>query len=133
MSREIIAFHGWLGFVLAVAIFETGLMPAATLPSLAFWLGAAAGLAGIVAIVCSAMIYVATRRDFWTATDDSGSCSRQSLGRPRDGHRLCKVVCSPALVAIRLGTRAVDCRCAQRQLRPISRATREPSNSSKAL
>lgn len=67
MSREIIAFHLWLAPVAAVALFETGLMPRLVPPSLETWFGSAAAAAGIVAILCSAMIYVATRRAFWSA------------------------------------------------------------------
>jgi formate dehydrogenase iron-sulfur subunit len=66
MSREIIVFHLW--FVAAGMFAASMAIPDGGWPALArHGLGAVTALTGIAAIVCSAMIYVATRREFWSA------------------------------------------------------------------
>jgi DMSO reductase anchor subunit len=67
MSREIIVFHLWLG--LAALFVVTLLWPGGGQLGLArHAFGAATALMGVAAVVCSAMIYVATRREFWSAS-----------------------------------------------------------------
>ena len=66
MSREIIAFHAWIGLA---AIFVLALMlPASPLsPGTLHGLGIATAVSGSAALLCSAMVYVATRREMWNA------------------------------------------------------------------
>jgi DMSO reductase anchor subunit len=63
MSREIIAFGAWSliagGFVAATMLSAE--------PALRLMLWGLTALTGVVAVFCSAMIYVATRRAFWSA------------------------------------------------------------------
>jgi formate dehydrogenase iron-sulfur subunit len=67
MSREIIVFHVWLG--LAVLFVAAMLLPDREQFTLArHALGAVTAVMGVAALVCSAMIYVATRREFWSAS-----------------------------------------------------------------
>ncbi len=78
MSREIIAFGLFVKLAILDAVvslrpdlLQTGLealsFPIA-LPELGLFLSAATALVGILAVYCSAMIYVATRRVFWNQT-----------------------------------------------------------------
>lgn len=68
LSREIIVFNGMAGFA-------TGVVGAAFLPVPAAWEALflwGAAIAGIVAVFTSVMVYVDTRRPFWTADMTGG-------------------------------------------------------------
>jgi Fe-S-cluster-containing dehydrogenase component/DMSO reductase anchor subunit len=64
MSREIIAFGAFMGLAAATAWFAKSSVSNTQYLVLTT---AATCLTGAIALLCSAMIYVATRRDFWTA------------------------------------------------------------------
>ena len=63
-SREVIALGGFVGLV-ALAVMAMG-MPVPT--GLGVAVATLAAFAGLTTVACSAMIYVKTRRDFWSAS-----------------------------------------------------------------
>jgi Fe-S-cluster-containing dehydrogenase component/DMSO reductase anchor subunit len=67
MSREIIAFHAWIGVAIAFALSGMGILGSFSHGLIQHTLGAATIIAGLIALLCSAMIYVATQREFWSA------------------------------------------------------------------
>jgi formate dehydrogenase iron-sulfur subunit len=67
MSREIIAFHAWIGVAGAFTVSETGILDLLSHPWVQHTFGAATAICGLIALVCSAMIYAATGREFWSA------------------------------------------------------------------
>jgi formate dehydrogenase iron-sulfur subunit len=73
-SREVIAFGGFVSMVAAAAgakVWSSGFsrfgLPEGGTPNLGNCLALAAALAGLSTVVCSAMIYVDTRREYWNA------------------------------------------------------------------
>lgn len=73
LSREIVAFgiYGGLSSLFAASLFfdripELRKLPTAVLPYL---MGASAMVVGIVGIVCSVMIYAATKRPYWSVVN----------------------------------------------------------------
>ncbi len=67
LSREIVAFavFGFLSLAHAVGVYlADALWPSMAIPGNR-WLGWAAAMAGVLAVVCSAMVYAATKREVW--------------------------------------------------------------------
>ena len=79
LSREILAFNLFAALASAyVAVACAGYLGWNTAPAVETTLGISAGIAGLLAVVCSMMIYIDTRRVFWrplfTVTKFFGTC-----------------------------------------------------------
>jgi formate dehydrogenase iron-sulfur subunit len=79
LSREIVAFGLFAGLASAyVAVACSGFIGWDIAPTIEASLGIAAGAAGLLAVICSMMIYIDTRRTFWgplfTVTKFFGTC-----------------------------------------------------------
>ena len=66
LSREILAFAVFMGFALANAVVVWLAKDRSTLVPMADGLGLMTAISGTVGVFCSVMIYVKTRRPFWT-------------------------------------------------------------------